>query len=425
MLPADGLAGVWGAGLEGQSVAKQLIRDGRNVLVVDENPMTRPPGLPAEADFRAGLTALEMLSACDFIVASPGIPRVHPFRQRLADLGIVVTTSTALWMADHSDMVVGVTGTKGKSTTAALTHFILKTTGIENELAGNIGVPLTNITEPNTVVVAELSSYQCAYLNKSPRIAVITNLYQDHLPWHGSPEQYWLDKTRVFTEGAQTLICSPVTLQKLSQLDVRLPVTVRTTDKNQFDVAAVPDFLRTAHGIENLKLAFLAAEAVISFNYADMLAELPRYVGLPHRLQTVSERDGRTWVDDSLSTTGESVCAAINSFVGRELVLIVGGMDRGIDYSPLTSALATRVPAVKLVCMPDNGRSMVSAYMAANPELVLEAKTMEDAVLAARDLSGRGAIIVMSPGAPSQNMYKNFEEKSNHFIDALAKMVRS
>ncbi len=416
MFSSNDMVGVWGAGREGQAVARRLVTT-RRVVVVDENRVERPAGLVAGVDYQGGLAALDRLRDCSLVVASPGVPRVHPFRDVLSMLGIPVTSPTALWMSDHSQKTIGITGTKGKSTTAALTHYILDQTGIASQLAGNIGLPLSDITDRSVTVVAELSSYQCAYLDVSPRVAVITNLYQDHLPWHGGLDRYWLDKARIYSQGAEVLICSGRTLSILAGLKLPLPPTVQITEDVLLPQASL--HLLGDHNVENLKLALLASETVGSFDRAVALERAKGFKSLPHRLETISNRDERVWVDDTLSTTAESVVAAVKSFPGRELVLIVGGLDRGIDYSPIVAALIECEPAVKLVCLPDNGLLIAGEYATVRPECVLSVATMGDAVLASRSFCRPGAVIILSPGAPSQNMYTDFEAKSADFASAI------
>lgn len=422
--------GIWGLGREGISVSKFLTGVGHRVIAVDEQKSGRPEGLNQAAQFFFGSNALEQLLSCGQVVTSPGVPRVHPFRKQLESYGIVVTTGTNLWMRIHSQDMIGVTGTKGKSTTASLVHFLLNAGGVPTELGGNIGVPLTEITDLSAVTVAEMSSYQCAYLERSPRIAVITNLFQDHLPWHGSLAQYWLDKSNIFTRGAEVLICSSTTLEILKTLGVVFPSIVRTTDDellSQLDPDLLPASLSAPHNIQNLKLAILAAAAVPGFklNIKSTIEMIQNFKGLPHRLQVIAEHDGRVWVDDSLSTTPESVVAAVQSFTGRELILIVGGLDRGIDYQLLTLTLASRLPTVHVLCLPDNGLRMMAPYQALKPQFVHPVGSMAEAVELSSALSHPGTVIVMTPGAPSYNAYQNFEEKSHDFVQSVLSLGSS
>lgn len=419
----DRVVGVWGMGREGVSVSNLLASEGNRVIAIDEHLLSRPDNLTSSVEFVPG-AGLERFLECDLVVASPGIPRVHPYRHVLESHRVKTTTATNLWMRTRTHDIVGVTGTKGKSTTSALINFLLNSAGIRSELGGNIGIPLTDISDPDAVVVAELSSYHCAYLEHSPRVAVVTSLFQDHLPWHGSLRQYWLDKARIFTEGAEVLICSRVTRDTLLTLGVDLPAKIRTSDAAALDhmqARLLPEALSAPHNVENLKLALLAVEEVSGFavDLDSLYKSLPRFQALPHRLEVISRRDGRIWVDDSLSTTPESVVAAIESFVDRDLVLIVGGMDRGIDYSLLAAALFDRTPRIQVVCLPDHGLEMVASYQQAHASLVHSVQNMREAVEVARRVSGADSLIVLSPGAPSQNVYRNFEDKSLDFLSAV------
>lgn len=417
-------AGVWGVGREGLSATRFLTHQGHRVVAVDENGSPRPAGLADEVEFFSGAGALERLLDCSLVVVSPGIPRVHPFREALRTRGTEVTTATNLWLRANAQRTVGVTGTKGKSTTASLIHSLLNAGGVHSELGGNIGVPLTDVSGSGDVAVAELSSYQCAYLERSPRVAVVTNLYQDHLQWHGSVDQYWLDKSRIFTEGADVLVCTGATLAVIRKMGVAVPPTVRTPDEpylNGIEAMTLPAAVSAPHNVENLKLALLAAREVSHFapELPEAIDALAQFDALPHRLQVVTRRGGRTWVDDSLSTTGDSVIAAIESFPGRELVLIIGGLERGIDYSTLSAALEFRTPAIHLVCLPDNGPTIAAPHASVRPDLVHSAANMQDAVAIARRVSAADSVIILSPGAPSQNAYRSYEEKSDDFVRSV------
>ncbi len=419
--------GMWGAGREGLSVCRYLDRRGVSVVLVDESARERPAGLPDSIDFRSGDGALDALADCAEVVISPGVPRVHPFRAALDDRGVSTTSATNLWMRDHTNDVIGVTGTKGKSTTSSLIHFLLTAGTVESQLAGNIGVPLTDLPDTDTVTVVEMSSYQCAFLARSPRVAVVTSLFQDHLPWHGSLRQYWLDKANVFARGAEVLVCNADTLEKFTELGVALPETVLLATDDVLagiDVAELPTPLRATHNRENLALAILAARQIPGFTLsdADIAQALASFEALPHRLATISTFADRRWVDDTLATTTESVIAALSAFPTENVVLLAGGLERGIDYSALQELLARRTPNIRVVCLPDNGVDIVGPYRTDHPDLVHTATDLSDAVRIALEVSEPGTVVLLSPGAPSYNVYRDFEEKSEDFrraVDAL------
>ncbi len=414
--------GVWGSGREGVAVATALAESGHAVVVADEAAIDRPGALPESVEFHAGPGALDALAGVDLVLASPGVPRVHPFRAELDAHGVAVSTPTAVWMESHARDVIGVTGTKGKSTTSTLIHLLLRSAGRDAELAGNIGRPLVDVTEPDALVVAELSSYQCAYLTRSPAIAVVTSLYEDHLTWHGSRDAYRRDKARVFTEGAEVLVCDRRTLAEIRTLGVDLPDTVVTTDDDtaSLDGVSLSPALALPHNRDNLRLAIATVRHVVGAALTiDAINDVTAtFGGLRYRLDVVSGARGRVWISDCLSTTTESTVAALRAYADRDLVLIVGGLERGVDYSLLNDELLA-AGHVRVICLPDNGGSMIAPFRAVHPDRVREVDTMEEAVAAALELSDVGTHVLLSPAAPSHNRYRDFAEKSEHFEEIL------
>lgn len=253
--------GIWGAGREGLAAARRYLANGHTVTVVSEADAPRPAALPADAVFYGGPAALSHLREADLVVISPGVPRVHPFRAELRD--IPQTSVTDAWLASHADHTIGVTGTKGKSTTSTLVHALLTAAGVQARLGGNIGVPLMGLGDSPEPTVAELSSYQCASITRSPRIAVVTNLFEDHLTWHGSREAYWRDKARIFDHGACLLVCTPETARQFTALGYTLPPlrTPGAADHARIAPLALPEPLARPHNRANLVLALCAAEA--------------------------------------------------------------------------------------------------------------------------------------------------------------------
>jgi UDP-N-acetylmuramoylalanine--D-glutamate ligase len=415
--------GVWGLGREGIAVASALAAAGHAVVAADEAAIDRPGGLPESVAVHTGPGALDALLGAELVLASPGVPRVHPFRAELAARGVAVSTPTAVWMREHWRDVIGVTGTKGKSTTSTLIHLLLRSAGRDAELAGNIGRPLVDITEPDALVVAELSSYQCAYLDQSPAIAVVTSLYEDHLTWHGSRDAYRRDKARVFSEGATVLACDDRTLTELRALCVPIPAE-RIAPVDSLDGIELSLNLQLPHNRDNVRLAIAVATHVVgdALTNAAINDVTATFGGLRYRLEVVSTARGRTWITDCLSTTTESTVAALRAFADSDVVLIVGGLDRGVDYGPLNDELLA-MRSVRVVAMPDNGEAMVAPFAAAHPDRVRSADTMEDAVAAALELGTEGSVVLLSPAAPSHNRYRDYAAKSEHFeavVTALA-----
>ena len=439
--------GVWGAGREGQAGVEWLLAQGESdIVVADEREdatlditdgVGNPDGLdiPAKADIRVrffcGPTALDHLLQCSTIIVSPGVPGVHPFRTTLSEWGIPVTSGTDLWMAHH-ETCIGVTGTKGKSTTTTLITALLNQCGVPARLAGNIGVPLLSLPEDDRATVVELSSYQCASLTRSPNIAVIVNLYQEHLTWHGTLEQYWRDKCRIFTEGADTLIVDEDTLGTIHDLGIEtFGLDVYSPSAELDDLIAsslallVPDriplLFSTGPGVHNLSLAILAAQAWGATVRAKDVAEvITDFAPLPHRLNLVSETHGRQWYDDTLSTSAESVIAAAEALRTRPRILIVGGQSRGISYDVLNDYLLSgQDNPVRVITTPTNGPEIVSPYENAHPEMVHHASSLQDAVRLAATLGPDNSAVILTPGAPSYDLYPNYEAKSAEYLESI------
>ncbi|MGO9322284.1 MAG: UDP-N-acetylmuramoyl-L-alanine--D-glutamate ligase [Solirubrobacteraceae bacterium] len=470
--------GVWGAGREIASFADQLARRMPSArIVVAAFDTSAPVGVRellrapdariviaagASADSAAGDRAgtgdadgagtadgtgelVAALAGCDVVVRSPGVSVHRPELRALREAGTPVTTATALWLAERGGAgVIGVTGTKGKSTTAALACHLARAAGRTAQLAGNIGAPALDLLdeEPAEVTVVELSSYHTADLDTGPEVALVTNLFREHSDWHGSEEAYRADKLRLLgLPGVRVAVINarderlrdelPASAHASRDADADADArtvarTVRFGLPDGWDVvpegialrgelraagAELP--LRGEHNALNLCGALAALEAI---GVAPPLpGSLDGFQALAHRLETVAERDGVMWVDDSISTTPESALAALASFPGRELILIGGGQDRGQDYTQLGRVLAET--GVTVIGVPSTGLRMLTAARDAGApsKRAIAAADMREAVELARTLARTGAVVLLSPAAPSYDNYRDFEQRGERF----------
>jgi UDP-N-acetylmuramoylalanine--D-glutamate ligase len=271
-----------------------------------------------------------------------------------------------------------------------------------------------------------LSSYQCELIENSPRVAVITQLAQDHLGWHGGRDGYWAAKARIATHGAEYLVAGPDVLATLRQITT-LPSTLQLVPPVTVQAADLPfnasDRLRQSHNLANLGLALSAVKLVLTpeATVPRLLAELAGFAPLEHRLEVFSHAHGLTWVDDTLATTPESVVAALHAYPDCPVTLVLGGSDRGVPDEPLVAAAAARTAPLLIVAMPDTGPVTAARITAAAPEVrVIPVATLADAADAAVALTPGGGVVLLSPGAPSHNQFSGFEEKSRAFRDAVA-----
>jgi UDP-N-acetylmuramoylalanine--D-glutamate ligase len=428
--------GVWGAGREIRSFAGQLARRLPAARIAVAAFDGAPPSDVHEALGTAVrvVTAAEAAAAlrdCDVVVRSPGVSVHRPELRRLREAGVPLRTATGLWLAEREGRgVIGVTGTKGKSTTAALACHLARAAGRDAHLAGNIGVPALDLldADPGALAVVELSSYQIADLEAGPEVAVVTSLFREHLDWHGTEEVYRAEKLRILGLPGVRVAVLNARSEPLAQAPRGARVALAAYGvpggwdltprgielRGELALASAELPLPGEHNALNLCGALTALEA---YDLAPKpLAEALRgFRPLPHRLEAIAERDGILWVDDSISTTPESTLAALASFPGREIVLIGGGQDRGQDYAGLAGELARR--GAMLVGVPSTGSRLVAAARAAGvpPAHAIEATGMESAVAVARDLGASGAVILLSPAAPSYDHFRDFEDRGERF----------
>ena len=432
---------LWGWGREGRAAWRAI----RSAL----------PGLPLtlfcrteEADDALRVDAAlaveteataERLAAFEVIVKSPGISPYGEAAAAAAAQGARFIGGTALWFAGQADsngMVARtacITGTKGKSTTSALMAHLLRAGGHRTALAGNIGLPLLELGDARADYrVVELSSYQTGDVADSgarPEVAVVLNLFPEHLDWHGSQERYLADKLRLVTGARPRIAVLNAADPRLAALELpdsevrwfgheagwhlRGDLLFRG-DREVMDTRPLP--LPGRHNRGNLCAVLTAIEAL----GLDPIALAPHAAGfapLPHRLQTLGERDGLAWVNDSISTTPQATLAALECFAGRQVAVLVGGHDRGLDWTGFADAVRNRPPAA-VVTMGANGpriHELLVPVAAAGRFRLAAADDLTAAVAHARAMLGPGGVVLLSPGAPSFGPYRDYVERGRHF----------
>jgi UDP-N-acetylmuramoylalanine--D-glutamate ligase len=357
------------------------------------------------------------------IVKSPGVSRYKPVFDLARSSGIPVTSNLNLWGAAyrHDRTVVAITGTKGKSTTATLTHLMLSRSGIDAGLAGNVGLAPLEIADKHAVVVFELSSYQTADMNFLPDVAALTNLYPEHVDWHGSVERYYADKLNLidrdgsFAVALGTAARGNALVAKAVRDHRRLLPDLTPEQSLAIENAVAHSRLRGAHNLDN---ALLAAQITLGIGGSldGIVQGIAAFRPLPHRLE--EHRLGEvTVVNDSISTTPEATKAALAAYPGRHIALIAGGHERQQDYAELATLLARR-GVTTLVTLPVTGERLAQATRIVAPDIdVVEAPDLEAAMAALAERRSRFDTIILSPGAPSYNQFKNFEERGARFVE--------
>jgi len=406
--------GIYGYGIEGRAAHARLNVVGATVVLVDDTP--HDPEVLATTD-----GGLEALVACDVVLKSPGISPHTPTIVALREAGITVTSALNLWMAEAPlDRTIAITGTKGKSTTTSLVTFFLECCGARAHAVGNIGQPPYDptLSIADGWVVLETSSFQSVDLDTVPTRLVVTSLGSDHLDWHGSLEQYRLDKlafTRVATPHTTFVADSDILHDYRGHIggDVRFITPDRTS-------LATHLHLLGEHSNANVALALAVVADALHRSVEDVATTVRQhstdFVPLPGRLTLLASIDGVRYVDDGLATSVLPTIAALEVFASSRVSLIVGGFDRGVDYHPLVAAIAARIQPTTVVAMGPAGERIAHLL---DPAMVTVVGSMAEAVDVARDACNGDGVVLFSPAAPSFDRYANWRERSEDFAACL------
>jgi UDP-N-acetylmuramoyl-L-alanine---L-glutamate ligase len=428
---------VWGLGREGVAAINLLRKHHPRLplLLLDDSADARPPdrvGEGIECAFGAQRIA-DALEKVDVIVKSPGVSLYRREIQSAREKGVLVTSLLNLWFAQEFDVTtICVTGTKGKSTTASLIAHMLAKLGRRAALVGNIGVPITEID--STVAdyaVIEVSSYQAADFDGMCDVALLTSLHPEHIDWHRSVENYFRDKLNLLSHSRCCIVNRDAAelVERLGGVLARKHLYneesgIHSCGSDIFDaekrIGRVSDsYLARPHNKSNL-CAALAALKSLGVDAAAALEAACGFRGLPHRQEELGEVGGILFVDDSISTIPESTIAALAVYAGRDIAVIVGGYDRGVDYSGLV-ATVMRGAAKAIICLGDSGQRICALARALSNQgqdpacAVYQATSMEDAVWFARRVTSPGDVILLSPAAPSYGHYHDYIERGRDF----------
>ncbi|HHY50408.1 MAG TPA: UDP-N-acetylmuramoyl-L-alanine--D-glutamate ligase, partial [Alphaproteobacteria bacterium] len=347
---------LYGAGREGRSTRafiKARAPQTKVYVTVDSGPIDIEDAEPiAPTDLPQAIAARRFAT----IVKSPGVSRYRPIFAVAREAGIAVTSNLNLWGETYRDgrLVIAITGTKGKSTTATLAHLMLTESGLDAGLAGNVGLAPLEIADKHPIVVFELSSYQTADIAFSPDIAAVTNLTPEHTDWHRDVERYYADKLNLIDRDQPIAIAlgrgakdNPLVLAAVRDR-ARLIPPLAPFLVDRIVSAVGRSRLKGAHNLDNALLAATVAMKA-GADIEGVVRGIRRFEPLPHRLEE-HEIGGIVFVNDSISTTPEATKAALGAYAGRRIALIAGGHERHQDYSELASLLATSGVTV-LVCL--------------------------------------------------------------------------
>lgn len=426
---------ILGAGREGRAVWRQIRRrfpDKRLSFYAEAD---------IDAQFQKELDPLldgisiaplnyDELKQFDVLIRSAGISPYRPELKQLRDDGKRFTSASSLWFAENPQAkTICISGTMGKSTTAKLVAHLLAYAGVKACLAGNIGQHMLDSEDTNIDWwVIELSSYQLSDLEARPDAALLLNLSEEHVDWHGSVERYISDKLRLAklaSAGQVIANFSDETLKQRLQTQQNIvwfnqPTSWQACEGGVIDrhktFVPAPVSLPGAHNMQNLAAA-MALIDVLGLKIQDLGAALSSFRGLPHRQQYIGRKAGVRYINDSISTTPVSVAAALQTFGTKDVVLLLGGLDRGLDWTGFAAQLANHTPFA-IITIPDNGTMIYAALQAAGVKPMgglHQASELSGAVALAQEIAPKNGFILLSPGAPSFPHFKDYADRGEQF----------
>lgn len=357
-------------------------------------------------DVFLGKDYLKNVKDFDVIIKSPGIPFLK-YKDKL-------TSQTELFFDNCPGKIIGVTGTKGKSTVASLIHSILK----GSYLVGNIETPSLSFlskAKKDDIFVYELSSHQLMNLKKSPHIAVFLNIYPEHLDYYKNFEEYFSAKKNIYKyqNKSDYLIFNP----EIKPITKAKKIKIDVNDFAEF-LKNNQQFLEITH-IDNL-IAVLNVAKLFNVPEKDIIKSLNKYKRLPHRLEFVGEFKGIRFYDDSIATIPEAVVYALDSLGDDVETIILGGLDRGIKYDKLVKRIK-KSNIKTIIAFPDSGEKIVRNIRSR----IYKVDNMKDAVDLAYKHTSKGKICLMSPASPSFNLFKDYKERGDLFKKYINEKAKS
>ena len=414
-----------------------MLRQLGSYAKLDIADQSSPKELPdREMVWITGPDYQKCLDNYDVVFKSPGIVlEKEPYEYKCR-----ILSQTEVFFHCFRDQIIGITGTKGKSTVTTLLYHLLKTGGESTLLVGNIGIPcLDHIEEvrPETKIVFELSCHQLEYMTVSPHMGILVNIHEEHLDHYGTMEKYVESKRQIYKhqKDSDILICNvqclpetgtcPSCLIRAGMDEPEAELNVREKGgetwiyfrDRAFRIPGDKIKLLGQHNYFDIGIAYSVC-VILGMDDETFEEGLTSYEPLPHRLQYLGERDGVKYYDDSISTICDTTIQALKTLKDTDTVLI-GGMDRGIDYRELIEYLSLcQVPHI--ILMESTGKRIYQEIYKYYPDFkdkarLILAEHLEEGVRRAREITRPGRSCLLSPAAASYGIFKNFEERGKAF----------
>jgi UDP-N-acetylmuramoylalanine--D-glutamate ligase len=436
---------VLGAGESGVGAAILSRRMGYEVFVTDAGRIDdRYLRELSEHDipFEQGGHDLKKVREADEVVKSPGIPHTVPVVREIRSAGIDIISDIELAYRGKGDsMIVGITGSNGKTTTTSLIYHICRHAGLDCAIVGNVGFSIARqvALSPRRLYVTEISSFQLDDIREfRPDVAVLTNITEDHLDRYGYVfENYIRAKFNITKNQKQSdhfIYCAddPVTMAYMHQFEIhsnQLPITMNrelpkgaylrhnlmTVGGHEPLTMGVHDFtLKGKHNQYNTMAACLAS-SLVGIRKERIREAVATFESLEHRMEKVATVRGVEFINDSKATNVNSTWYALESMT-RPVILILGGVDKGNDYSLIMEMVREKVKAI--VCLGKDNTKLHSAF-GKEVGVMVNAETARDAVMSAFRLASKGDVVLLSPACASFDLFSNYEDRGNQFKQAV------
>jgi UDP-N-acetylmuramoylalanine--D-glutamate ligase len=440
---------ILGAGESGIGAALLAQQKGFDVFVSDETQIKEPYKnelILNKIDFEEGGHTEEKILSADEIVKSPGIPETNEIIKKIRAKGINIISEIELaYRYKNQSKVIAITGSNGKSTTTAMIYHICKTAELSCALVGNIGYSFARqiVEDPKEVYVAEISSFQLDdIIDFKPDIAILTNITEDHLDrYEYNFENYIKSKFSITKNQTEQDVFiysldDEVTVKYLNKFLIRsklLPYTMHKplpkgayilnsemhlkTDKEEMTMNVEDFAIKGKHNQYNTMAAGLAA-VVMDIRKEKIRVAVQTFTSLEHRMEPVATIKGVEFINDSKATNVNSTWYALESMT-KPVILILGGIDKGNDYSFIKDLVKEKVKAI--VCMGVDNRKIHEAF-GHEVELIVNTSSAKDAVQSAFHFADKGDVVLLSPACASFDLFKNYEDRGRQFKAAVKEL---
>ncbi len=456
---------ILGFAIEGQAMTDLLLTRGAIITVFDEKEIALELRQKYEAQsvtFHIGLFG--DLTQFDYVSRTPGIRLERAEIQQAIKAGVVIISNTKLFLAEAKGLVIGVTGTKGKGTTAQLLYNIISSARDQVFLGGNIGKsPLQFLDQlnDNSITILELSSFQLADVTKSPQIAVVLMVTSEHLDYHLSQEEYIEAKAGItkFQTENNTVIYNvgyPASVKIAQQSKAKkfgvavgtaprlAEATAKRVELSSPQNAEANCFVRDGsfivqlngveesimpvsdislvgqHNWENVCAAILTAK-VLQIDNEHIISAVKAFKGLEHRLEFVSEVNGVKYYNDSISTTPESAIAAIKAF-DQPKVLILGGSSKHSDFTELGKVIQTSSSIKAIIGIGDEWMNIKQAIGVTKIQLIEGCQTMAEIMSAMQKIATSGDVVILSPACASFGLFTDYKDRGRQFKEGVSQI---